>query len=175
MDKLVRAVGLGNVQLPVFALAWFVSAAFAVLVGVAMPLAGSVRRLGALVTCGVVGISRIVGTRPPGCLRLAARRARGPRPPPGRPRRRHPRAGLGVLHGQAEGNPDEGPEQRADHNQELAAMAKRSVHIASKLEPTLSRLPFPEERKPEGARRSSCRSQIHRAGCVLDDRPTLSR
>jgi hypothetical protein len=27
------------------------------------------------------------------------------------------------------------------------------VHIASKLEPTLSRLPSPEERKPQGARR----------------------
>jgi hypothetical protein len=72
MDKLVRAARLGNVQLPVFALAWFVSAAFAVLVGVAMPLAGSVRRRGALATCGIVGIRLIVGTRRLGYLGLAA-------------------------------------------------------------------------------------------------------
>jgi len=76
MDKLVRAARLGNVQSPVFALAWFVSATFAVLVGgVAMPLARSVRRPGALATCGIVATRLIAGTRCLGCLGLAAWRA----------------------------------------------------------------------------------------------------
>lgn len=137
MDKLVRAGGLGDAPSICLSLVGFVRAAFAVLVGVAVPLARSVRRVGALVACGIVAIRPIVGTRRPGCWGLAARRARGQRRPACTPGCRHRRAGLGVLHGQAEGNPDEGPEQRGYHDQELAATAKRSVHIASKLEPTL--------------------------------------
>ena len=47
-----------------------------------------------------------------------------------------PAAGLGVLYGQAEENPDQGSKERAHGDQELAAAAKRSVHRASKAEPT---------------------------------------
>ena len=83
---------------------------------------------------GMVGVGCSVGSRP------APPRVHALAPPPpcwsGCP----PRSGRG--------QPDEGPEQRAYHDQELAATAKRSVHVASKLEPTLSRLPSPEERKP---------------------------
>ena len=45
-----------------------------------------------------------------------------------------PLHGLGFLYHQADGSPDEGPEQRAHDNQELTTTAKRLVHRASKVE-----------------------------------------
>jgi hypothetical protein len=99
-------------------------------VSVPVPFVGSVWRLGALVSGGIVAIP---GTSRPGCGGLAVRRTRGQRRPTPRPRRyRH--AGLGALHDQAEGSPDDGPEQGAHDDQNLAAMTKRSVHRASMFE-----------------------------------------
>jgi hypothetical protein len=115
----------------VLALAGLILTARPVLVRVAIALGGSAWRRGALVARGIVAIPR---TSRPGWRRVAARRTRGQRRPTPRPRRHHRRAGLGILSDQAESSPDESPEQRTHDHQELAAMAKRSVHRAFKLE-----------------------------------------
>ena len=115
----------------VLALAGLVFPARPILVRVASALVGSAWRLGALVPRRIVAIPR---TSRPGWRRVAARRTRGQRRPTPRPRRHHRRAGLGILSDQAESSPDESPEQRTHDHQELAAMAKRSVHRASQLE-----------------------------------------
>jgi hypothetical protein len=99
LARLVRTVAAG-----------LVPAACPILVCSAMPLVGSVWRLGALVAGGLVAISSIPGTNRPGCWRLAARQTRGQRRPTCTPWRCRRRAGLGVLYDQAEGNPDDGPE-----------------------------------------------------------------
>jgi hypothetical protein len=115
----------------VFAFALLVLPTRPVLLSFAIALVGSAWRLGALVAGGIVAIP---STSRPGCWGVASRRTRGQRRPTPKPRRRYRRAGLGVLHDQAEGGPDEGPHQRAHDHQELAATAKRSVHRASQLE-----------------------------------------
>jgi hypothetical protein len=114
--------------------AGLVPAAVAVLMGFAIPLVGSVWRLGALLAGGLVAIGSIPGISRPGCWGVATRRAYGQHRSTCPSRRRHRRAGLGFLYHQAEGSPDEGPEQRAHDNQELATTAKRLVHRASKVE-----------------------------------------
>jgi hypothetical protein len=129
----------GRLHLPVVAFAGLVltaapglvPATCPTLVRVAIPLVGSAWRLGALVARGIVAISR---TSRPGWRRVAGRRTRGQRRPTPRPHRHYRRAGLGVLCDEAESSPDEGPNQRAYDNQNLATTAKRSVHRASKLE-----------------------------------------
>jgi hypothetical protein len=105
----------------VFALAGLVLTARPVLLRVAIALVGSARRLGALVAGGIAAIPR---TSRPGWRRVAGSRTRGQCRPTPRPRRGDRRAGLGILHDQAEGGPNEGPEQRAHDHQELAATAK---------------------------------------------------
>ena len=72
--------------------------------------------------------------QPPGMLEDGCSGDARLAPPHAPARRRHRRAGLGILRDQAESSPDEGPEQRAHDHQMLAATAKRSVHRASKLE-----------------------------------------
>jgi hypothetical protein len=114
--------------------AWLGPAAFPILVPFAIPLVGSVWRLGALLARGLVAIGSIPRTGRPGCWGVATRRAYGQHRSTCPSRRRHRRAGLGFLYHQAEGSPDEGPEQRAHDNQELATTAKRLVHRASKVE-----------------------------------------
>ena len=102
--------------------------------GFAIPLVGSVWRLGALLAGGLVAIGSIPGTSRPGCWGVATRRAHGQYRSTCPSRRRHRRAGLGFLYHQAEGRSDEGPEQRAHDNQELTTTAKRLVHRAFKVE-----------------------------------------
>ena len=114
--------------------AGLVPAACPVLVSLAVPIVGPVRLLGALVACGIVAVGSIPGTSRPGCWGVATRRAHGQYRSTCPSRRRHRRAGLGFLYHQAEGSPDEGPEQRAHDNQELTTTAKRLVHRAFKVE-----------------------------------------
>ena len=71
----------------------------------------------------------------PSGMRWAGRSADGrpaPRHVPARGRDRRGR--LGVLHGQAKNNPDEGPKQGAHDHQELTATAKRPLHRPSNIE-----------------------------------------
>jgi hypothetical protein len=132
LQSLVLALVLAGLVLA--AAAGLIPAPFAFLVSFAMPLPGPVRRLGGLLAGGLVAMGSTPGTSRPGGWGLAARRPRGQRRLAGTPWRRQGRAWLGVLHGQAEGNSDEGPEHCPDHDQLLAAMAKRSIHRASKVE-----------------------------------------
>jgi hypothetical protein len=77
-----------------------------VLVRFPRSLVGSVRRLGALPAGGFTVIRLIPGTSRLGCGGLAARRRRGQRRGARTFRCRDPRAGLGILYGEAEDNPD---------------------------------------------------------------------
>jgi hypothetical protein len=83
-----------------------------------MAVVGSVRRLGALAAGGGIAIGAIPGTNRLGRGGLAAGWMGGQRRPACPPRGRGRGAGLGVFHGQAEGNADEGPEQCAHDYQE---------------------------------------------------------
>ena len=115
----------------------------AVLVDSAPPLVGPVRQLGALPAGGRIAIGLMARTSRLSCGGLAARRRRGQRRGPGRSRRSNRRAGLGALHSQAEDNPDQGAEDCANGDQELAATAKRSVHRGLQARAHLTRLPEP--------------------------------
>jgi hypothetical protein len=113
-------------------LAGLVPAAFALLARLAMPLVGSAWRLDLLAPGGIVAGGFTPSSSLPGSWGLAAWPARGQRRPPSR--RRHRPAGPGILHRQAEPNADEGPHQRPDHDQVVAATAKRPTLQASKVD-----------------------------------------
>jgi hypothetical protein len=142
--------------------AGLVPAAFPILVPFAIPLVGSVWRLGALLAGGIVAIGSIPGTGRPGCWGVATRRAHGQHRSTCPPRRRHRRAGSGVLHDQPEGDTDEGPQQRTHRDQELASTANRSVHRASKVEHTSLGCRSPMS--PNLEERVDVSTAAHRAG-----------
>src|SRR5215217_4303640 len=89
---------LGLAGLVLIVAAGLVPAAVAVLMGFAIPLVGSVQRLGALLAGGLVAIGSIPGTSRPGCWRVATRRAHGQHRSTCPSRRRHRRTGLGFLY-----------------------------------------------------------------------------
>jgi hypothetical protein len=46
----------------------------------------------------------------------------------------HRRAGVGILDDQGQADAEDSPKQRPHHDQDLAEMAKRSIHEASNVE-----------------------------------------
>ena len=124
-------LALVRLVLALVALAGLGLAAFAILTSLAVPLGGSVCSLGVLAPGGIVAsCSR---TSRPGCrCGVAAWWARGQRRSVSWCR--HRPAGPGVLHGHAEGNPEERTQHRADTDQQLAATTKRSAPGASDAE-----------------------------------------
>jgi hypothetical protein len=83
---------------------------FAGLVCFAMPVVGSVRRLGALPADELIAIRSIPGTSCLGCGRPAARRRHGQHRAVRASRGRYRRNGPGILHGKAEDYSDESSE-----------------------------------------------------------------
>jgi hypothetical protein len=121
--------------------------AFALLVGLPIPLVGLVGRFGWLASGSTVASRRIRGTGPPGDWGSAAGWARGEDRNAFTPRRHNSSAGIGVLEGQGQGDAEGGPKQRSHDDQELAEMAKRSIHEASSVERhPMGTLPTPHER-----------------------------
>jgi hypothetical protein len=110
-------------------LAGLLPAALARLARLARPGAGSARRRDPPAPSGSLASPSTPRTSHPGPRGLATWPARGQRRPP----TRHRPAGPGILHRQAEANADQGPHQRPDHDQALAATTKPSTPQAAKV------------------------------------------
>jgi hypothetical protein len=118
----------------VVALARFVGAAFAVLVGLPIAVVGLVGRFGSLASGSTVASRRVRGTGPSGDRGSAAGWIGGQHRRAFPPWRHNTPAGVGVRDDQGKADTEGGPKQRSHDDQDLPEVPKRLIHEVSNIE-----------------------------------------